>query len=104
MKGARTPDWSSVPEGLVSARALEARQVQGLALAAQRVPVAHRKRSGRPTMIAITSGKGGVGKTTITANLATVFARLGKRTLVVDADLCLAGLYVALGVSPRFDL
>jgi flagellar biosynthesis protein FlhG len=89
---------------LTSARTLEARQVQGLALAPLRTPVQQRSREGGPTMIAVTSGKGGVGKTTITANLATIFARLGKRTLVVDADLGLAGLDVALGVSPRFDL
>lgn len=104
MKAAAPPSRSAAHVGLVSARALEARQVQGLALAPQRPPIARRARAGRPTMIAITSGKGGVGKTTITANLATVFARLGKRTLVVDADLGLAGLDVALGVSPRFDL
>lgn len=104
MKAGRSSDRSGPPGGLVSARALEARQVQGLALAPVRAPVTQRAKGGRPTMIAITSGKGGVGKTTITANLATVFARLGKRTLVVDADLGLAGLDVALGVSPRFDL
>jgi flagellar biosynthesis protein FlhG len=89
---------------LASARVLEARQVLGLALAPERAPIKRPARDGRPTMIAVTSGKGGVGKTTIAANLATVFARLGKRTLVVDADFGLAGIDVALGVSPRSDL
>jgi flagellar biosynthesis protein FlhG len=78
--------------------------VAGLALAPRRTPIARRDREGRATTIAVTSGKGGVGKTTLTANLATVFARLGHRTLLIDADLGLAGLDLALGLSPRFDL
>lgn len=54
--------------------------------------------------IAITSGKGGVGKTQISANLATAFAARGKRVVVLDADLGLASLDLALGVAPGDDL
>jgi flagellar biosynthesis protein FlhG len=53
---------------------------------------------------ALTSGKGGVGKTNITANLATVAARMGKRVLIIDADLGLANVEIVLGLKPRFHL
>ncbi|RBD04642.1 MinD/ParA family protein, partial [Xanthomonas oryzae pv. oryzae] len=42
--------------------------------------------------IAVTGGKGGVGKTNISANLAVALADMGKRTLLLDADLGLANL------------
>jgi flagellar biosynthesis protein FlhG len=50
---------------------------------------------------AVISGKGGVGKTVITANLAAAFAASGKRTLVLDADLGLANLDLIVGISPE---
>ncbi len=53
---------------------------------------------------AVTSGKGGVGKTNITANLATVAARAGKRVLIIDADLGLANVEIVLGVKPRYHM
>ena len=53
---------------------------------------------------AVTSGKGGVGKTNITANLATSLSRAGKRVLVIDADLGLANTEIVLGVKPRYHL
>ena len=53
---------------------------------------------------AVTSGKGGVGKTNITANLATVAARAGKRVLIIDADLGLANVEIVLGLKPRHHL
>jgi flagellar biosynthesis protein FlhG len=54
--------------------------------------------------IAVTSGKGGVGKTQISANIALLLARRGQRVLLVDADLGLASLDLALGVHPQTDL
>jgi flagellar biosynthesis protein FlhG len=53
---------------------------------------------------AVTSGKGGVGKTNLAANLATVAARAGKRVLVIDADLGLANVEIVMGVKPRYHL
>jgi len=53
---------------------------------------------------AVTSGKGGVGKTFVAANLAAALARLGRRVLVLDADLGLANLDVVLNLFPKITL
>ena len=57
-----------------------------------------------PHVIAIASGKGGVGKTNLTANLAVALAGRGLRVCVLDADLGLANLDVVLGLSPARSL
>jgi flagellar biosynthesis protein FlhG len=53
---------------------------------------------------AITSGKGGVGKTLLAANLAAALVQRGERVLVLDADLGLANLDVVLNLSPKVTL
>ena len=55
-------------------------------------------------VIAITSGKGGVGKTSIVANLGYAFTKLGKKVLILDADLGLGNLDVLLGLAPKYNL
>ena len=55
-------------------------------------------------VVAITSGKGGVGKTFVSANLAAALAKRGKRVLVLDADLGLANLDVVLNLYPKITL
>ena len=55
-------------------------------------------------VIAITSGKGGVGKTNIVGNLGYAFAKLGKKVLILDADLGLGNLDVLLGLAPKYNL
>lgn len=55
-------------------------------------------------VIAITGGKGGVGKSNIACNLAIAMAQMNKRVLVFDADLSLANVDVLMGLSPRFNL
>jgi len=55
-------------------------------------------------VIAVTGGKGGVGKTNLSVNLAVSLAEMGKRTLLMDADLGLANVDVLLGLSPKFTL
>lgn len=59
---------------------------------------------GPARVIAVTSGKGGVGKTNVVANLAYGFTQLGSRVLVLDADLGLANLDVLLGLVPQYTL
>jgi flagellar biosynthesis protein FlhG len=63
-----------------------------------------RKRTSNTRVISVTSGKGGVGKTNIVANLGYAFARLGKKVLILDADLGLGNLDVLLGLAPKFNL
>lgn len=57
-----------------------------------------------PRVISVTSGKGGVGKTNVVVNLALAFRRLGKKVLVLDADLGLANIDVLLGLVPRYTI
>ena len=54
--------------------------------------------------IAVTSGKGGVGKTNFTLNLAIAFHRAGKRVIVIDADLGMANIDVLMGTVSRYNL
>jgi flagellar biosynthesis protein FlhG len=61
-------------------------------------------RQKRPRIIAITSGKGGVGKTNIVANLGFTLSRFGKKVLILDADLGLGNLDVLLGLTPEYNL
>lgn len=55
-------------------------------------------------VISVTSGKGGVGKTNVVANLALALCRLGKRVLILDADLGLGNMDVLLGLNPRYTI
>lgn len=55
-------------------------------------------------VICITSGKGGVGKTNFTINLAIELSKLDKRVVIVDADLGLANIDVVLGTIPKYSL
>ncbi len=58
----------------------------------------------KASILAVTSGKGGVGKTFVSANLAAALARRGERVLVLDADLGLANLDVVLNLFPKITL
>lgn len=55
-------------------------------------------------VITVTSGKGGVGKTSISINLAIQLSKMGKRVVVFDADFGLANIEVMLGVRPQYNL
>jgi flagellar biosynthesis protein FlhG len=55
-------------------------------------------------VVAVTSGKGGVGKTNVVANLAMALVKMGKRVLIFDADMGLGNIDVLLGLAPIYNL
>jgi len=55
-------------------------------------------------VVALASGKGGVGKTTLAINLAISLTRFGHRPMVVDADMGLGNVDLMLGLTPRYNL
>mgnify|MGYP001124821729 FL=1 len=61
-----------------------------------------KQRSAR--VITVTSGKGGVGKSNVSVNLAIQMSRLGKRSVILDADFGLANIEVMLGMRPQYNL
>jgi flagellar biosynthesis protein FlhG len=67
------------------------------ALDRERSPIA-------PRVITVTSGKGGVGKTAVVANVAIALAKMDKKVLIIDADLGLANIDVVFGLTPRYNL
>lgn len=64
----------------------------------------NRNRKSNTRVIAITSGKGGVGKTNIVGNLGFALSQLGKKVLILDADLGLGNIDVLLGLAPKYNL
>jgi flagellar biosynthesis protein FlhG len=67
-------------------------------------PVNRTSAAKKTRIFAITSGKGGVGKTNIVANLGFALSKLGKQVLIFDADLGLGNLDVLLGITPKYNL
>lgn len=61
-------------------------------------------RRGTARVITVTSGKGGVGKTSVSVNLAIMLSRLGKRVVMLDADFGLANVEVMFGIRPKYTL
>lgn len=55
-------------------------------------------------VITVTSGKGGVGKTSVSVNLAISLSRMGKKVVILDADFGLANIEIMLGIRPQFNL
>ncbi|MEL7452375.1 MAG: AAA family ATPase, partial [Pseudomonadota bacterium] len=70
----------------------------------EETPTMPRTRVQPASIVAVASGKGGVGKTFMSITLASAFAKAGKRTLLVDGDLGLANIDVQLGIAPETDL
>ncbi|MCB1799948.1 MAG: AAA family ATPase, partial [Gammaproteobacteria bacterium] len=54
--------------------------------------------------VAVTGGKGGVGKTNVSVNLGVAAAEMGQKVMLLDADLGLANIDVVLGLHPKYDL
>jgi flagellar biosynthesis protein FlhG len=63
-----------------------------------------RKTLGPMKVIAVTSGKGGVGKTSITASLGVALSKKGYRVGIIDCDFGLSNLHVLFGIKPRYNL
>lgn len=61
-------------------------------------------RQNMPQVISVTSGKGGVGKTSLVVNMAIRLSNMGKKVLILDADLGLANVDVMLGLTPRYNI
>lgn len=95
-----SPDPTGTPAGRRPLRLVRRRR------AAPKAVVDHPARWARPHVrtLAIASGKGGVGKSNLAANLAVALGEMGARVLLVDADLAQANLDLLLGLNPRFDL
>jgi flagellar biosynthesis protein FlhG len=55
-------------------------------------------------VLAVTGGKGGVGKTNVSVNISIALAELGRKVMLFDADLGLANIDVVLGLHPKYDL
>lgn len=55
-------------------------------------------------VIAVTSGKGGVGKTNLSVNVGVALAEMGRRVALLDADMGLANVDILLGISPQYNL
>ncbi len=55
-------------------------------------------------VITVTSGKGGVGKSSVSVNLGIQMSRLGKRVVILDADFGLANVEIMLGIRPKYNL
>ncbi len=60
--------------------------------------------SGSARVIAVTSGKGGVGKTSLSVNLAIQFSKKGQRVVIIDADFGLANVEIMLGIRPKYTM
>ncbi len=92
---------SSVPvmvPGDVAKRRLD--QASGLRAAMNPQP----SNKARIQVIAVSSGKGGVGKSNVVANLAVASARQGRKVLVMDADLALGNVDILLGLTPHYTI
>lgn len=62
------------------------------------------EKKGNMRIITVASGKGGVGKTSLTVNLAIALSKAGKKVLVMDADLGMANIDIMMGLTPKYTL
>lgn len=77
-------------------------QAEGLRNIIKKQEIESENKSAR--VITVTSGKGGVGKTSMSINLAIQLQKLGKKVIVLDADFGLANIEIMLGIRPRYNL
>jgi flagellar biosynthesis protein FlhG len=82
----------------------QAEQLRELVKANEAANVSVQANKGKTRILTIASGKGGVGKTNLSVNMALAYARIGKRVVVMDADLGLANVNVMLKLIPKWNL
>jgi flagellar biosynthesis protein FlhG len=80
------------------------REIMGKRPTTDRRESPQQDRQKKTRIIAVASGKGGVGKTNLSVNLAIAYAKMGKRVIVMDADLGLANVNVMLNMIPKYNL
>jgi flagellar biosynthesis protein FlhG len=80
------------------------RELMGKRTTADRKESPQSDRGMKTRIIAVASGKGGVGKTNLSVNMAIAYAKMGKRVIVMDADLGLANVNVMLNMIPKYNL
>lgn len=95
---------SHAPPAPTSMALADTRLHPASAHAAPRIPMAVPQSQRHARVLAVTSGKGGVGKTNFSTNLALTLAKSGQRVVVIDADLGLANLHVVMGIAPPYHL
>ena len=87
-------DQAEELKSLMKEKNIQKQTIQGAKLPPQR----------KTRIIAVTSGKGGVGKTNIATNLGIAYAKMGKKVIVIDADLGLANVNVMMNIIPKYNL
>ncbi|MCL6611817.1 MAG: MinD/ParA family protein [Peptococcaceae bacterium] len=92
--------WNKTSKSVETARIIKAAGREGY------FPAPQGRKAGGPgaRVIAVASGKGGVGKTSLVVNLAITLAAMGQRVVIFDADLGLANAEVLLGITPPYTL
>jgi flagellar biosynthesis protein FlhG len=67
-------------------------------------PDSDSRKNRKTRIITVTSGKGGVGKTNVATNMGIAYAQMGKKVIVIDADLGLANVNVMMNIIPQYNL
>jgi flagellar biosynthesis protein FlhG len=80
----------------------QAKRLREIASSDRKQKFTNRNRKSR--RISVTSGKGGVGKSNFSLNLAVLAAKFGKKVLLIDADTNLANIDILLGLSPQYNI
>ena len=96
--------WRKSCLGAMTSMYDQAANLRRIVQQTQPTAVSGKRETRQARVIAVTSGKGGVGKTNLTVNLALALSELGQKVVVIDADLGMANVDVLLGTTPKHTL